>query len=141
MLRLQSIARAVSRQSSSSLVPPHLSLRIAPIRSSNASLSTSARLYSSGEGVGEVSGTLSTSARRKNRTDPSPVCCEQTEPVGGENPVSARASGVKKAAKSVADGVEGVAQKATGVSISSSCDHPLRTLSRASQGTELARAG
>ncbi|GAA5953753.1 hypothetical protein JCM8115_004141 [Rhodotorula mucilaginosa] len=90
MLRFQSVVRAVPRQSSSSILPPHLSLRIAPIRSSNAALSTSARLYSSGEGVGE------------------------TKPVGGENPVSARASGVKKAAKSVADGVEGIAQKATG---------------------------
>ncbi|GEM12316.1 hypothetical protein Rt10032_c20g6333 [Rhodotorula toruloides] len=36
------------------------------------------------------------------------------ESVGGSNPVTARAHGVKQAAKSVADGATGVAQKATG---------------------------
>uniref|UniRef100_A0A0K3CEX6 Uncharacterized protein n=1 Tax=Rhodotorula toruloides TaxID=5286 RepID=A0A0K3CEX6_RHOTO len=37
------------------------------------------------------------------------------ESVGGSNPVTARAQGVKHAAKSVAEGATGVAQKATGV--------------------------
>ncbi|BGO94450.1 hypothetical protein NBRC10512_001138 [Rhodotorula toruloides] len=37
------------------------------------------------------------------------------ESVGGSNPVTARAHGVKQAAKSVAEGATGVAQKATGV--------------------------
>ncbi|GAA5988794.1 hypothetical protein JCM10908_006174 [Rhodotorula pacifica] len=90
-MSIRTIARAMPRQASAlSSMQPHLLLRIAPIRSSSAALSTSTRLYSSGEGMGE------------------------SKPVGGDNPLSARASGVKKAAKSVAEGVEGIAQKATG---------------------------
>lgn len=73
---------------------------------------------------------------RTDRTDPLPRVWklgEQTKPVGGENPVSARASGVKKAAKSVAEGVEGVAQKATGVSFSASLRCPLIFSTRAAR--------
>ncbi|GAA5865593.1 hypothetical protein JCM3774_002061 [Rhodotorula dairenensis] len=91
MLALRNLARAAPRQASLSAVSrPHLCARIAPLRSSGATFATSVHVGGPGEGVGE------------------------SKPVGGDNPVSARASGVKKAAKSVADGVEGLAQKATG---------------------------
>ncbi|GAA5948418.1 hypothetical protein JCM3775_003937 [Rhodotorula graminis] len=47
-----------------------------------------------------------------------------TETVGEENPVSARAKGVAKAAKTAVDGAIGVGQAATGSSLGTDKKHP-----------------
>ncbi|POY76302.1 hypothetical protein BMF94_0497 [Rhodotorula taiwanensis] len=93
MFSARSLARYAPRPAvrPQAVQQPHLiSTSFAPIRSSTSAFSTSACAKSSGEGVGE------------------------SKPIGGENPISARADGVKKAVKSVAEGAEGVAQQATG---------------------------
>ncbi|BGP58277.1 hypothetical protein JCM8202_000961 [Rhodotorula sphaerocarpa] len=95
MQAIRTLSRSAPRQARLVAAPqPHLIASFAvaaPVRSRTALFSTSALARKESE-EGVVG----------------------KESLGGDGPVSARAEGVKQAAKSVAEGAEGVAQKVTG---------------------------
>ncbi|GAA5954961.1 hypothetical protein JCM21900_005947 [Sporobolomyces salmonicolor] len=102
-------ARTVLRSSASHIARPQPAQLAAPARFVSSSPVCA---KSAGEGKGERSsnGTLTAAPTRSH----SGSLDEQKKAVGGSNPVSARAEGVKQAAKSVVEGAQGIAQKATG---------------------------